>query len=464
MINPINISANPMYYNKMSEKQAGETNTTMPDFELSGYKTGQAILARNNITFRNLAVPIEVTDKYNKKTEGKDHLDLPNVHIYEYPDTNLQLFVNKNTSTHNSLGTDSPDVLVFILDTRDKNFNLLKQKMLCSIINNKLKNISEDIIFTYSNFSMSYGNPSDKDFLKKCAKINDILFNSQITDSDLQSAKNSLTGTSQESGVINALYGEEQFKSPEEIAQEIENITVDDIRKYYDEFKQNAVMQAFVTASKQEFENNKKEIFNNLNSNIPLKLKKYDNTESKSNFALNEKLKFVSTADKSALNYPVPLRTVHDDILGDITARILNNNKTFNAQYVISEKYYNLPFNLKDNSELCEDSKFYKISLTNGDDSLEQYKATLDNILNSSLNDELVELKAFYKERLKTTFTGERLNIIKNAEMARFCDDLYNLYEIIDSINEDDIKDYIKRYLQNQAPIVEVQNNTEKDE
>ena len=36
------------------------------------------------------------------------------------------------------------------------------------------------------------------------------------------------------------------------------------------------------------------------------------------------------------------------------------------------------------------------------------------------------------------------------------------MYEIIDSINEDDIKDYIKRYLQNQAPIVEVQNNTDK--
>ena len=28
-----------------------------------------------------------------EKIEGKDHLDLPNIHVYEYPDTNLQVFI-----------------------------------------------------------------------------------------------------------------------------------------------------------------------------------------------------------------------------------------------------------------------------------------------------------------------------------------------------------------------------------
>ena len=61
MINPINISTNPMYYNKMSEKQAGHTNTTMSEFELSGYKAGQAILAYNNINFKSNTIITKYT-------------------------------------------------------------------------------------------------------------------------------------------------------------------------------------------------------------------------------------------------------------------------------------------------------------------------------------------------------------------------------------------------------------------
>ena len=51
MIRPTNISTNPTYYSKIPAKQTQEVNTSIPSFELSGYKTGQAILARNNISF-----------------------------------------------------------------------------------------------------------------------------------------------------------------------------------------------------------------------------------------------------------------------------------------------------------------------------------------------------------------------------------------------------------------------------
>ena len=91
MINPINISANSIFYQSKPAKETKPASISTPSFELSDYKIGQAILARNNISFRNLAAPIEVTDKYNKKIEGKDHLDLPNVHIYKYPDTIVSL-------------------------------------------------------------------------------------------------------------------------------------------------------------------------------------------------------------------------------------------------------------------------------------------------------------------------------------------------------------------------------------
>ena len=59
--------------NSVRYKKSGyQSAPSKINIELSGYETGQAILARNNITFKNLATPIEVTDRYNKKTFGKD--------------------------------------------------------------------------------------------------------------------------------------------------------------------------------------------------------------------------------------------------------------------------------------------------------------------------------------------------------------------------------------------------------
>ena len=50
MIKPINISTNPVLYQNRSAKETG-VNITTPGVELSNYKTGQAILVRNNISF-----------------------------------------------------------------------------------------------------------------------------------------------------------------------------------------------------------------------------------------------------------------------------------------------------------------------------------------------------------------------------------------------------------------------------
>ena len=51
------------------------------------------------------------------------------------------------------------------------------------------------------------------------------------------------------------------------------------------------------------------------------------------------------------------------------------------------------------------------------------------------------------KEKLKQTFTGERLDLIKHWELIAFSDEIFSVYEIIDSINEDDIKAYVEDYL-----------------
>ena len=69
MINSVSFNIiNNQYINKqnlqkgVSKPLFANTNNV----ELSNYEVGQAILNRNNISFRNLTTPIEVTDKYNK--------------------------------------------------------------------------------------------------------------------------------------------------------------------------------------------------------------------------------------------------------------------------------------------------------------------------------------------------------------------------------------------------------------
>ena len=123
MISPIKLGNTNFSYNQASLFEETKDHSAYFHEEganLSGYKAGRAMFLRNNITFRNLATPIEVTDKYNKKIEGKDHLDLPNIHVYEYPDTNLQVIVNE------------------ISDIRDKN----KFQISFSLLNNGIKNDS----------------------------------------------------------------------------------------------------------------------------------------------------------------------------------------------------------------------------------------------------------------------------------------------------------------------------------
>ena len=68
---------------------------------------------------------------------------------------------------------------------------------------------------------------------------------------------------------------------------------------------------------------------------------------------------------------------------------------------------------------------------------------------------EIEQQKKEIKEKLKQTFTGERLDLIKHWELIAFSDEIFSVYEIIDSIDEDDIKAYIVNYLIPQKLLVE---------
>lgn len=142
MDNSISINkTNPIYFRFPMQNNGNDFKLSSSEnaMQLSGYNVGGAILARNNITFRNLATPIEVTDKYNKKIEGKDHLDLPNIHVYEYQDTNLQVIVNADENIDMLEGGElsAPKYSIIIENNNYDRHDLLKEKLLYFILNKK---------------------------------------------------------------------------------------------------------------------------------------------------------------------------------------------------------------------------------------------------------------------------------------------------------------------------------------
>ena len=463
MINPINVSTNPTYYNKMPAKQAQGGNTTNPSFELSDYKTGQAILARNNIAFRNLATPIEVTDKYNKKIEGKDHLDLPNVHIYEYPDTNLQVFVNadKNIINNSDAILDKPKYAVLIENTDYKKHNLVFDSLVKFIMQGRLPQInSESFIISYC---------SDYNNGLEIQKFNKIITDSNFSKVELNNAKEQLkkylNSDEYKNNVGQFLYRKDDLKTKNEILAEINNIKLEDLKMYYKNYLKHSNIKAFITISKDYFDKNKTEILKNLNEGLNFKFMNGNETNIIPEFIPNESknINNNSGVEQRELFFPIKNGDSRDFLIAEISNNILNSKKDFG--YLIQINYFSTPVNIKNNVPIKYHNTLCIIQPKNPNFSNKDFEITFKNDLNKICNDdlsqELDKLKSYYKDKLKTTFTGERLDLIKNWELISYQSDIFKLYEIIDSINQNDIKDYLKQYLVEQEPATKGEFNNE---
>ena len=177
MDNSISINkTNPIYFRFPMQNNGNDLKLSSSEnaIQLSGYNVGGAILARNNITFRNLATPIEVTDKYNKKIEGKDHLDLPNIHVYEYPDTNLQVFICENDNSN-----DEKDRILMkfnIHNNIDDKDDFIKKELCTRLFCNLINYDNDDCFVTTFDsdfFSVNY-NLTNKNY-KRIREINKLI-------------------------------------------------------------------------------------------------------------------------------------------------------------------------------------------------------------------------------------------------------------------------------------------------
>lgn len=375
--------------------------------ELSNYEVGQAILNRNNISFRNLSQPIEVTDRYNKKIEGKDHLDLPNIHMYEYPDTNLIAVINidNNIDTNDNDFLKQPQIIMQIIDNTqtDKN-NKLEKQIIKQIIEKKMNSLSINVInniiennLTFYSYTECYG----KNVIQNFKQLNNTFFNLKFDEKELLEAKKELKNLNHN--------------------KEIDSVSLSDLQNYYNNLRNNFSANAYVTVSKQYFDKNKVTLFSELNDNIDFKLQK------------------TNLQNSSVLyNY----------LLKEFTIAILNSYKNFNKDFLVS--------NNSNNNQETE----YKVIYRNKLDE-KYYKAVINQILQENMQDILKEIKRSYIRNTQKILTQKNfLPLIKNVTLAKLNNNSNNIPNILNYITENNIKLNIVNNFINQKPVFEELDKT----
>ena len=466
MINPINISTNPIYYSKMPAKQTQGVNTTNPSLELSDYKTGQAILARNNISFRNLSTPIEVTDKYNKKIEDKDHLDLPNVHIYEYPDTNLTLVLNLADKIKN------PIVSMTLNNQKQSEYNPIMSNLLKIIINKRfLQTFGTDTYYENEGNVISYFQLNNQDAVKNISQLNKIIFNTKFNKIELEMAKKDLIKYINSDEYNNAnidikyLYKSSDLKSNNELTKEINSVTLYSIQNYQDNCLKNSEGTAQVIISKNSFVKDQNKILQSINKNIPIKLKPQDSTEDMKKFIPNTRLACIRDLPDSYplnFNYKISFNNTKESLIGEIAELILTGDN-----YIVLEKYYKDPIEIR-NPKQINTCLYWKINTDiapnqdiNEKEEYKKFQKYVNNIYQSDFANELEE----YKNLLKDDYKYDLQENENGMERCKpfLIDEYFQIYELINSITEQDIKNFIRKFIIEQKPVIHI-NDTKKYE
>ena len=393
MIKAVNLNVvNNQYINKQN-LQNGVLKPSFADThntELSNYEVGQAILNRNNISFRNLATPIDVTDKYNKKTEGKDHLDLPNIHVYEYPDTNLQVIMNidDHISTNDKNFLEQPQILVQILkNSNDAKKENVKNELIKKIIEINLDKKAPFILNNegYSeNIFYSYTEWGGKNVIDNLQNLNQTVYDLRINEQDLISAKYEL--------------------SKKYTNENLDAITAKSLQEYYNGLKNNFSSKAFVTVSKDYFEKNHKRIFSELNRNIDIRLQK-------------------NNSDNNLLK---------KQLLDEFTLGIINSYTDFNRNFKIINS--------------MNDYSNYKVICKNQYDN-NLFIQLLNKLLNEDL-DKIIKMgKLSYKKEIIGQLTKQEIPLLKNITLAHYGNNFSQIENLIDSINQNDVKQNIRMIL-----------------
>lgn len=460
MINPVSFNIVNNQYLNQQERQNQKLNLHTNNEELSNYGIGQAILNRNNISFRNLAMPIDVTKKYDKRIEGKDHLNLPNIHVYEYPDTNLQLFVDVNSN----LPKDKEKIIMALdIDcgnNNDTSFLIRKElstRLLCNLINGN----KDCFVTTFDSnfFSIKYNLKTND--INKIANINNIISKPSFTEDDFEKVKGDY---------INDIKQIKNVKS-QSIIEEIQKISLDEINQFYSNTINNSEARLFVVVDKDYYSDKNKQLKNIFNSNISNKFLKHTDVINLNTNDINKKQVVFNAPENDAyleLQYYMPMDRLKNKKIGEYLTLLM---MLYKAPVVLTNStpiMYKLDSDLNTKIKNITKSPFlrFKIMLSgreninNTQDAIDSVKGMLISLCDDDMAKlTLEDLKKRDKQEIEESFKQNSDIYMRATQLQNNNYDIFNIYEQIDSITIDDIKQAIVDYMLEQAPIVYVNEN-----
>ena len=470
MINSVNLNnVNNKFYSKpiFNQKQGEETEKR--NVGLSGYKASQAILNRNNITFRNLTTPIEVTDKYNKKIEGKDHLDLPNIHVYEYPDTNLLTIIDKNENMQNSA---TLEICLQLQENEINDFSPLLNEVYKNAISQKIKNqnIKANIRSAKQDL-FTIGVKVNDNNTTIFKQINNIISNTSFTEEELDAAKQEVIRNIENVNTNDDYYllNKDVIKKKNNYLNEVRNISISELNAFAQNTLKNTNVTYYITINKKHFNKfSEKELLKNINSGMA-KMSAKNNADVSSDFVLNnDSAIFIKDNSVSGIefNYPFKMNDFRECLIGMFTEFLL----IFLAEPFYNENSEILTKNpiLKNNereSYATHNLKFFmqKPEFTNltPKRALNIQKETAKMVCDTDFTVTLDNIKQVFKEKFNDEINKEYKEGFNNTNLYKYDTAIFQLYEILDSIKVSDIKNHIKKYILNQEPIVRYNNEKE---
>lgn len=464
-----NISFNGYTKNAPVNTVESETQKSSTlNLKLSNYEVGQAILNRNNISFRNLASPIDVTDKYNKKNEGKDHLDLPNIHVYEYPDTNLRAIIDKNENMQDST---TLEICLQLQENKINDLPPLLNEVYKNAINQKFKNqnIKTNIRSAKQDLFTINVKTNDKN-TSIFNKINNIISNSHFTEKELEAAKQNVIKNIENINSNDDYYllKKDILKKKNDYIADIREISLSELNAFSKKVINTTKATYYITINKKHLNDfSEKELLKNINNGIGRM--STHNTKASYDFALNNNSAIFikdSSVDGIEFNYPFEMNNFRDCLIGMFTEFLL----TFLAEPFYNENSEILTKNpiLKNNeraSYAAHNLKFFmpKPEFTNltPQRALNIQKETAKMVCDTDFTVTLDDIKQVFKEKFEDEINKEYKEDFNNSNLYKYDVDVFQLYEILDSIKTSDIKNHIKKYILKQEPIVRYNNEKE---
>lgn len=482
MIQPINFyNVNMRHLNFRGDETQQKTNnnqqTQTKPAELAGYKTSQAVLANKNITIKNDNNPVEITSKLNKVTPGKSHLFVPSIHVYEFPNTKLRVFIDKNPNMGDSNTVESR---LFVTDKNNTQPVLqeeLSKRMLADKISQNIPNaILDNSKEHYGSGFFTVVAKTNSEGPGYFDKLNKIIANPEFTQKELGEAKASLiqdmNNTDDSKNIKYILSKKSDKQSKKHWMKEIDNITLDEVNKGYKKALKNSKATYFITLNDKLYDNNKTNtLLKDLNENMP-ELRKNGKSRIKPLKQLTNKKSAIFVKDKNVngteFDYPYKYKDLKEVTTGYFASLLLLFNNPAYYEEGVDVKNDGDALSLKrNNKKVCtyQNLNFHinkpEFPTLTPQRVVNMQKETAKMVNDTDFTVTLQDMKKAYKEGFDNRINKEYKPDVTNENLADYGSDIFNIYESIDSIQTSDVKKHINKYIIKQEPIVRVGENSQ---